>query len=130
MTTQIKHSEWKDFFDNLSRDLDGWETRIEIFGNDVGAQVISSGLPFHGLTLEEKDGESTIELRVGNGMETHQTHNIANAVRVEFEGRGVGPGGILDIEDSLGTKTLIKFIQPFPVLVEYVNTDMVAIAVG
>jgi hypothetical protein len=130
MTTQIKNSEWKEFFDNLSRDLDGWETRIEVFGNDVGAQVISSGLPFHGLTLEEKEGEPTIELSVGSGVGSHQTHNIANVVKVEFEGTGVGPGGVLDIEDTTGTKTLIKLVQPFPVLVEYVNTDMVAIAVG
>ena len=130
MTTQIKKTEWKGFFDNLSRDLDGWETRVEVFGYDMGAQVISSGLPFHGLTVDEKEGAPTIELRVGSGIKTHQTHNIPNVVKVEFEGRGVGPGGMLDIEDAKGTKTLIKFVQPFPVLVEYVNTEMVAIAVG
>ena len=127
MTTQIQKSEWKDFFDNLSRDLDGWETTVEVFSNEVGAQVMSQGLPFHGLTIEDRNGEPTIELLVGNTNETHQTHNIANAVTVAFEGAGVGPGGMLDIEDASGTKTLIRFVQPFPILVEYVNTEIVAV---
>jgi hypothetical protein len=35
---------------------------------------------------------------------------------------------VLDIEDERGTKTLVRFIQPFPVLVEYVKTEMVGIA--
>ena len=125
MTTQIEKLDWKGFFDHLSRDLDGWETLIEVFSNDVGAQVISQGLPFHGLTVEDKDGESTIELIVGNSTEGH---NIANAVKVAFEGTGVGPSGILDIEDASGTKTLIRFVQPFPVLLEYVNTEIVRVA--
>ena len=128
MTTQIEKLDWKDFFDHLSRDLDGWETLIEVFSNDVGAQVISQGLPFHGLTVEDKDGESTIELIVGTTTGSHQTHNIANAVKVAFEGTGVGPSGILDIEDASGTKTLIRFVQPFPVLLECVNTEFVRVA--
>lgn len=128
MITEIPKKEWKEFLDNLSRDLDGWETHIEVFSSDVGAQVISEGLPFHGLTAEPKGDDFTIELLIGSGTESHQTHVISNPVRIAFEGPGVGPHGVLDIEDASNTKTLIKFIQPFPVLVEYENTEIIATA--
>lgn len=129
MTTEIPKEKWKEFFDNLSRDLDGWETDVGVYGADVGAQMIAEGLPFHGLTAEENaDGEFVIELSIGEGTESHQTHPIAAPVKVAFQGAGLGPGGVLDIEDASGTKTLVKLIQPFPVLVEYQATDIVAVA--
>lgn len=128
MITQIPKNEWKEFFDNLSRDLDGWETHIDLFSNDTGAQVISSGLPFHGLTVEVTNGDYFIELLLGNGPDNHQTHTIAKPILVAFEGTGLGPSGILDIEDEFGTKTLIKFIQPFPILAEYVETELMSVA--
>ena len=131
MITEIPKQEWRGFFDNLSRDLEGWETHIDVFSDDVGAQVVSEGLPFHGLTAEEdKNGEPTIELLIGSGTESHQTHTVEHPVKVAFEGAGVGPGGVLYIEDASGTKTFIKFVQPFPVLVEYVNTEIVSVASG
>jgi hypothetical protein len=40
----------------------------------------------------------------------------------------VGPAGVLDIEDGGGMTTLIKFVQPFPVLAEYVETEIVRVA--
>ena len=129
MTTEVGKEQWKEFFDNLSRDLDGWETRIEVVNNDVGAQVLSEGLPFHGLTAEsDRSGEFTIELSVGNGTDGHQTHTVETPFKVSFEAAGVGPGGVLDLEDAAGTKMLITFIQPFPILLEYRNTEMVSVA--
>lgn len=129
MTTEIPKEQWKEFFDNLSQDLDGWETRIEVLNDKVGAQVLSEGLMFHGLTAErDHTGEFSIELLVGNGIEGHQTHTIETPFKVSFEGAGVGPGGVLDIEDAAATKTLITFVRPFPILVEYTNTEIVAVA--
>jgi hypothetical protein len=129
MITEIEREHWKRFLDLLSRDLDGWETRVEIFNDEIGAQVSSTGLPFHGLTAETKaDGTLKIEVLVGDRIESHQTHTVENPVRMSVERDRVGPGGLLGIEDADGTKMLIKFIQPFPVVVEYVNTDMVSVS--
>lgn len=129
MTTEIPKEQWRDFFDDLSRNLDGWETRIEVLNDDVGAQVLSEGLPFHGLTAEtDHAGEYKIELSVGTENEGHHTHTVETAFKVSFEGTGVGPGGVLDIEDASGTKMLIHFIQPFPVLLEYTTTEIVSVA--
>ena len=128
MTTEIKREEWKSFFDDLSRDLAGWQTVVEVLSDDVGAQVLADGLPFVGLTYEDTDGNPSIELTLGEDRENHQTHTIANPKLVAFEGSGLGPAGVLDIEDDAGTKTLIRFVQPFPVLVEFEETEVVRAA--
>lgn len=126
MTTEIPKDDWKESMDGLSRDLEDWETHIEVFSNDVGAQVVADGLPFHGLTVEDcAEGKLVIQLLLGNCTESHLTHTIVDPVKIAFEGTGLGPSGVLYIEDASGTKTLVKFVQPFPVLLEYVNTDIV-----
>jgi len=131
MTKEIPKEQWKEFYDRLSRDLDGWETRIQVLNNNVGAQILSEGLPFHGITGEtDATGEFSIELSVGNGTEGHQTHTVSTPLRVCFEEADVGPGGVLEIEDASGTKTLITFVQPFPILMEYETTELVAVAVA
>lgn len=128
MTREILKGEWKEFFDSLSRDLDGWETRVEVLNNDVGAQILSEGLPFHGLTAEtDRTGEFTIELSVGNGLDGHQTHTISTPFKISFEAADVGPGGVLDIEDAAGAKMLITFIQPFPMVIEFARTETITV---
>ena len=129
MTTEIPKDKWKASLDWLSRDLEEWETHIEVFSNDMGAQVVADGLPFHGLTVEETgEDKFVIQLLLGDRTESHLTHTIVDPVKIAFEGTGFGPAGVLDIEDASGTKTLVKFIQPLPVLVEYVNTEIVDVA--
>ena len=129
MAREIPKEQWKEFFDGLSRDLEYWDTRVEVIDNNVGAQVLAEGMPFHGLTAEtDHTGEFTISISVGNGMEGHQTHSIATPFKVSFESAAVGPGGVLEIEDAGASKMLITFIQPIPVLLEYTNTEIIAVA--
>lgn len=125
MTTEIPKEQWKEFFDNLSRELIDWETRVQVLSDGTGAQMLSEGLPFSGLTFEDGPGAPIVELSVGRSPENHQTHMIADPKFVAFENTGLGPNGVLDIEDSEGTKTLVTFIQPFPILVEYVKAETV-----
>lgn len=119
MTKEIKREDWKNFFDELSRDQLDAETSIQVLSNEIGAQILSEGLPFIGLTFDEKGGESKIELIVGSGTENHQTHNILNPKMVAFESAEKGSFGTLDIEDESETKTLIKFTQSLPVIITH-----------
>lgn len=126
MTKVIKRENWKDFFDELSRaELDA-ETSVQVLSDETGAQYLSEGLPFVGLTFDEKDNESKIELIVGSGTENHQTHNIFNPKMVAFVGEEGKTGGILEIEDEGGTKTLIKFTQTLPMIVTYSETEIIS----
>ena len=127
MTRELQKSEWKIFFDGLSRDLADWDTTVHILNDDSGAQILSEGLPFNGLTFNEKKDGDTITLTVGAGIENHQTHNVFHPTKVAFAGRGRGPAGTLDIEDAQGNTTLVTFIQPRRVLIEFAETDLTAV---
>ena len=112
MTTSIPKQQWQKFFDGLSQDVGGWRTFVQVLSDDLGAQVLADGLPLNGITFEQKDSEAIIELSVGSSPESHQTHTVKAPVLVAFEGTEDGPGGVLDIEDRTGTKTLIRFTEP------------------
>lgn len=125
MTQIIKRENWKEFFDALSREKLDSETSVQILSAENGAQFLSEGLPFVGLTFDEKGSENKIELIVGNGTENHQTHNIYNPKMVAFEENEGKPGGTLDIEDEEGTKTLVKFTQALPIVITYSETEVI-----
>jgi hypothetical protein len=123
MTTEVSRNSWKEFFDEISQGLVGWETTVEIVSDEIGAQMLSKGLPFSGLTYEEK-GYGRIELSLGEAAGNHVSHNVQEPVSVAFEGTYIGLGGVLNIEDKTGTKTLVRFVRPFPVLTEYTTTSI------
>jgi hypothetical protein len=95
----------------------------------MGDQVLTDGLPFNGITLEEEDGEQTIVISVGENTENHQTHNIKSPVRVAFLATPTNRDEVLDIEETDGTKTLIRFVEPMGVITGYfAEMDMIATA--
>ena len=121
-TTIIPNHEWVAFLDNLSRDLLDWEVSVEIISPDVGAQMLADNIAFGGLTFEDS-ATAVIEIELGDSVK-HQTHNIFDPVEVAFESSGIGPKGALEIKDKHGSKTLIRFLQPFPVLVEWTKAEI------
>ena len=76
MTNEIPKKDWKQFFDDLSREKLDWQTKIEVMNNETGAQILTEGLALGGLTFEDEEGKERIEVMVGSGTENHQTHNI------------------------------------------------------
>jgi hypothetical protein len=128
MTKVIDRNLWKNFFDDLSLQFTGWETRVEMISDEMGAQRMSGGLPFGGITLEERDGNWRIELLLRVGTENHQSHVITDPVAVVYETETSRIGGVLDIEDKAGVKTLIQFVQPGPMLAEDRSAEILAVA--
>ncbi len=125
MTNEIPKQDWKQFFDDLSREKLDWQTKIEVMNNETGAQILTEGLPLGGLTFEDAEGQERIEVMVGSGTENHQTHNILEPEKVYFRRADDRQVGTVEIEDAGGTKTLVHIIQPMPVLVQYVETETV-----
>ncbi len=127
MTNEILKHEWKQFFDRLSQDRLEWQTRVEVFQDHIGAQVLSDGLPLMGFMLEDKaDGQNAIEIMLGEESGAHQTHTIFNLQKVFFKEDENNQSGIIEIEDESGAKTLIHLVQPIAVLVTYEETQIVA----
>jgi len=128
MTNEIPKKDWKQFFDDLSREKLDWQTKIEGMNNETGAQILTEGLALGGLTFEDEEGQERIEVMVGSGTENHQAHNIFEPEKVYFRRADDRQIGTVEIEDASGTKTLVHIIQPMPVLVEYVETETVITA--
>lgn len=127
MTNEIPKLEWAKFFDAVGKNYLDWETRVEVFKDDIGAQVLSEGLPLLGFMYECKTNRfSAIEIMLGEETGLYQTHTIFNAQQIFFKTDEDNPGGIIEIEDRRGAKTLLYLVQPFPVLAVYSKPAMVA----
>lgn len=126
MITEIPRNKWKEYFSEFSRVMEGWDTKVEVLSCNIGAQTLSTGLPFGGVTFDEKDGQATVDLSLGLDAESHITHNIPQPTKVAFEDGFLEHGGVLDIEAQDGSKTLVTFVQPFPMSVEYERTEIVS----
>jgi hypothetical protein len=126
MTNEVSKHGWKRFFNSISKNYLEWQTRVEILKNDIGAQLLSDGLPLIGFTFEEKaeDRQSSIKIMLGEGSETRQTHTISNPQKVFFKESEKIPGGTIEIEDESGAKTLVRLVQPISVLVAYEGSSI------
>lgn len=120
MTSEIPRKDWKMFLDDLTKRRFEWETKVEVFGPEIGSQVLDEGLPLGGITCEKRGDDTVIEIFMGNDDDRHQAHNIRNPTRVAYLGELEKPGGIVEFEETDGTKTLVHIIQPLPIVYEYV----------
>jgi hypothetical protein len=125
MTTVIRELEWKEFFDRISRDFLDWETSVAVTRDGAVSTLLYQGLPFNGMTFDNRHGHENMEVAIGVGSDRSQTHSIRDPRKIAFESSGTG--GTLGIEDASGATTRIDFIQPMPVLVEYVKSEILTI---
>ena len=127
MTLEIPKEKWVQFFDDLSKRRFGWTTKIEVMNDFIGDQILSENLPLNGITVEQTGNDSAIEIAVGAST-THQSHNIVNPSKVAFLGNDEKSGGVVEIEEDSGTKTLVHIIEPMPVIVSYSEYEIFSTA--
>lgn len=124
MTRELPKQEWKEYFEEMSREMLGWLTKVEVFEDEIGAQILSEGLPLKGVMFEKKtNGESEIELMLGENFAgaNHQTHTIFNPTKAAFLENDKTGGGMLEIEDANGAKTLVEMTQPISIEITYME---------
>jgi hypothetical protein len=109
-TQEIPKKEWTEFFDNFSRKHEGWVVNLEIFGNEIGAQVEERELALEGITGEwdEKEG-NTIMIMTGGKPDDHITHSITRPTQVSLEQTDEGADAALAIKSGDGVTTLLRF---------------------
>jgi hypothetical protein len=115
MTLNIPKTEWGNFFDDLTKRRFEWKTSLEVINRDIGSQMMSDGLPLKGITVEFDGEKHIVEILLGMDAEHHLTHNVFEPTVVAFLPNDSDPGGILELEEEDGTKTLIRIIEPMPV---------------
>ena len=95
---------------------------------DIGDQVLTEGLPLNGITVETAGDRTSIDLSVGENTDSHQTHTINDSSKV-IVASDENQGDVIDIEEADGTKTLITFIEPMSIWIEYIEVDIATAAI-
>lgn len=119
-TKEIPREEWGTFFDNFSRQHEGWLATLEILGTEIGAQVEERELPLKGIVDEwDEIKGNEIMIMVGMKPDDHITHIIGNATQVSLEQTDDGADAALAIKSADGTTALLRFRKSMlPELVE------------
>jgi len=109
----IERDQWKAFLDEFSKRNQLRATRLEVIGEEIGAQEEEQLLPFSGASFETKgDAAGSVEIILGGETAAeprHLTHTISN---VEKIAPLIGITGLEDglgIEDKEGNKTILRF---------------------
>lgn len=99
MTDKLEPSEWKNFFDRVSRELAAREVEIEVAGLDLGDEVDAEWVPFSGVTYDPKDEVISI-------FSDRLEHRIPkpNHVYVDY---GVDGLHSMEVEDADGHKQIV-----------------------
>jgi hypothetical protein len=112
-TKEIPKNEWPKFFDSFSRQHEGWQVTLEIFGTEIGAQVQERGLAFEGIVDEwdEVQGNQLVII-VGAKSDDHITHSIGRPIEVSMEQTDEGADAVLAIKSADGVMALLRFRSP------------------
>ncbi len=115
MSTEINHDQWTTFFDEFSKRNHSRPTRIEVFG-EMGAQEAERHLPLNGVSVDENGSSAPrIEILLGGdspGDMQHLTHVVTRASSVFLKAGADGNDEALEVVDSDGAKTLLRFESP------------------
>ena len=109
-TKQIPKGEWSKFFDSFSRRHTGSLATLEIFGNEIGAQVEEHDLAFEGIVAESGEVRGNqISLMMGARPDDHVTHSIVGLTHVSLEQTDEGADVALEIKSADGVTALLRF---------------------
>jgi uncharacterized protein DUF5335 len=109
----IERNQWKTFLDEFSKRNQLRASRVQIIGEELGAQEEEAFLPLVGVSFETKgDAAGSIEISLGGETAKeprHLDHMVSNVERVAplIGANGLEEG--LGIEDKNGVKTLLLF---------------------
>lgn len=128
MTKKIPADKWRKFFDEASKRRFDWLVDVEIINEEIGDQILDRGLPLVGITADDRRENVVIEIAVGEKTGQHQTHSIINPQEVAYLSNKDDAGGTVEILENDGTKTLIHFLRPMPLALDYTKEKKIAAA--
>lgn len=108
-TGTIPREQWIKFFDDFSKDHEGWIVSLDVLSPSLGAQEEVAGLPLVGITADVKGRSSRVELIVGGRPHAHVTRIIESPKRVSVKARERPGHEAIDVESDDGTMTLMRF---------------------
>src|SRR5262245_4286858 len=113
-TREIPREQWIKYFDNFSKNHDGWIVTVEVLGSDLGDQEEASGLPLVGISADVKARENRIEIIVGGRPDADLTRFIDTPKSVWVKESGIPGDEAIEVESEDGIKTLLNFHRVLP----------------
>jgi Family of unknown function (DUF5335) len=109
-TREIPRNQWREFFDDFSRQHEGWVATIEIAGGEThGKRVEARELPLAGVGFDQKGSEpGAVEIEVGRDPSERLTHIVHDARRVVFSHSEDEAQLRLEIESTGGRKATVQ----------------------
>jgi hypothetical protein len=122
MEGAIERAQWKTFLDDFSKRNELRPSRIEVIGDEIGAQEEEEFLPLVGVSFEPK-GSAAGSVEIILGGETaaeprHMSHLIPHVTQI------MPLVGIRSVEDGLGFENSenVKTVLRFEILPEIEDT--------
>ena len=106
---KIEKSEWKQFFDFLSKQAEGTRAEIEVASLKLGDQIEAEWLPVIGLVYDHKD--NSVEIALEASKRDVVDHIIREPREIYFAEDGRRFMG-LDIIDLEGDHHIVKLKDP------------------
>jgi hypothetical protein len=113
-TRDIPREQWVRFFDDFSKNHEGWVVTLEVLGSDLGDQEEATGLPLVGISADLKDRENRVEIIVGGKPDVDVTRFINTPKSVWVKEPTMPGDEAIEIESEDGTKTLLNFHRVLP----------------
>jgi uncharacterized protein DUF5335 len=108
-TREIPSEQWVRFFDDFSKNHEGWIVTLEVIGSDFGDQDEARRLPLVGVSADMKAHENRIEIIVGGRPDADVTRFIESPKHVWVKEPRIPGDEVIEVESDDGIKTLLNF---------------------
>jgi len=108
-TRDIPREQWIRFFDDFSKNHEGWIVTLEVVGSDIGDQDEADGLPLVGISADVKARENRIDIIVGGKPDADVTRFIERPIHIWVKEPRIPGDDAIEIESEDGIKTLLNF---------------------
>src|SRR5467141_4474341 len=100
----LPKTEWRSFFDRMSKPLLGKWAEIEVASLDLGDQIVAEWIPMIGITYDSKDDLVDVALDRANRLIRHPME-----ITVEEAPTGLASIAVVDAE---GARHIVRLKEP------------------
>jgi hypothetical protein len=108
-TRDIPREQWIRFFDDFSKNHEGWIVTLEVLGPDIGDQEEANNLPLVGISADVKARENRVEIIIGGRPDVDVTRFIERPKHIWVKEPRVPGDEAMEIESEDGIKTILNF---------------------